>query len=339
MKIKFYNLNIKHKYHFFDSKNLDKSAAEYWLNDKKQAPIFYGDDSCEAILNGSSRLEKKYHRTVNSFLTVTSNKNFRPIFITLDSGWLWIYEPLGEPKNGNLFSFRRTGKSTDEADLPKYYDIKMLLDKCPISISEIPYILATIKSSQAFAQGTFYPIGENIDGKLASRYDGNIAAIKVLLRNVDFVADEYAKLLIDPLHCLSSVEFETLVAKIFEAYDCFVPAYRGGVLKDIDLFVDTPDATKIAGITVQGNDRLSIQIKLNTPKNKIEINRLCKFLDSSEKHYLITLEEEYHSDLEYYKRKGQYLTADWVRDQISRNQSVQKWFDKSLEWLPSLARI
>ena len=33
------------------------------------------------------------------------------------------------------------------------------------------------------------------------------------------------------LDCLSSVELETLVAKIFEAAGCFVPAHRGAVFE------------------------------------------------------------------------------------------------------------
>jgi hypothetical protein len=59
MEIKFFNLNIKHKYHSFDPK---MSAAEYWLNDKNAAPIFYGADTCEDILSGRSAIKKKYEK-------------------------------------------------------------------------------------------------------------------------------------------------------------------------------------------------------------------------------------------------------------------------------------
>jgi hypothetical protein len=93
MKIKFFNLNIKHKYHSFDPK---MSAAEYWLNDKNAAPIFYGEDTFEDILSGRSPIKKKYEKIVNKFLGITSHADTKPIFVTIDSGFLWIYEPIGK---------------------------------------------------------------------------------------------------------------------------------------------------------------------------------------------------------------------------------------------------
>jgi len=340
MEIKFFNLNIKHKYHSFDP---ELSAAEYWLNDRNAAPVFYGEDTCEAILSGRSSIKKKYEKIVNKFLGVTSLPNTKPIFVTIDSGFLWIYEPIGRPIDGEKFGFNKSksvkdGKYTYEAhDLPKFYKIKHLIDKLPIS--KVPYILAAMKSSQAFAQGTFYPIGENIDGDKTHKYNGNLAALKVLLKDVDFVRQEFNELLIDPLHCLSSIELETLLAKIFEANECFVPAHRGGVLKDIDLFVDTSKDTKIPGIASEGNVRLSIQIKLNISNNKNEIQQLSQFLNSSKNHYLITSEDQYEIGLEAFKNSGQYLTAKWIRCQIAKNKSVQKWFDNSVKWLPKENQI
>jgi len=340
MKIKFFNLNIKHKYHCFDPK---LSAAEYWLNDKNAAPIFYGEDSCEAILSGRSKIQKKYTKIVNKFLTITTLEDIKPIFVTIDSGFLWIYEPIGRPIDGERIGFNKSKTvnavhgSYEEYDLPKFYEIKHLIEKQPIS--RVPYILAAMKSSQAFAQGTFYPIGENIDGDRTHRYDGNLAALLVLLKDVDFVRQEFNKMSIDPLHCLSSVELETLLAKIFEANECFVPAHRGGVLKDVDLFVNTSKDTQISGIASGSSDRLSIQIKLKISKNKNEIQELGQFLGNSKNHYLITSEDEYEIGLESYKINGQYLTAEWIRNQVAKNKSVQKWFDNSVEWLPKESRI
>ena len=60
------------------------------------------------------------------------------------------------------------------------------------------------------------------------KYEGNIAAIKYLIGELnDFK--------IDPLKTLSSVQLETLVVKIFEKNGAFIPAWRGGTLKDIDI--------------------------------------------------------------------------------------------------------
>jgi len=340
MKIKFFNLNIKHKYHSFDPK---MSAAEYWLNDKNAAPIFYGKDTCEDILSGRSAIKKKYEKIVNKFLGITSHADTKPIFVTIDSGFLWIYEPIGSPLNGEKFGFNESRAvkdahgSYEKYDLPKFYKIKHLIKQRPIS--EVPYILAAMKSSQAFAQGTFYPIGENIDGDPTNKYDGNLAALKVLLKDVDFIRQKFNELSIDPLYCLSSIELETLLAKIFEANECFVPAHRGGVLKDVDLFVDTSKNTQIFGISSGSNVRLSIQIKLKISKNRNEIQELSQFLGNSKNHYLITSEDEYEIGLEPFKISGQYLTAEWIRNQVEKNKSVQKWFDNSIQWLPKEKRI
>jgi hypothetical protein len=339
MRIKFFNLNIKHKDYIFDRSSPEKSAAKYWLNDMKQAPIFFGDDSCEAILRDYGNLDKKYHKTVKHFLTVTNNEKIKPIFITIDSGWIWIYEPIGVPQNGDRFMFPRKAKDgsfKDTWDLPKLYNIRMLLGESPLPISEVPYILGAMKSSQAFARGTFCSIGRNINDDKISKYKGNLAALVCLLKDVDFVLNEFDNLSIDPLHCLSSIELETLVAKIFEANGCFVPAHRGGVLKDIDLIARASDNTKISGLDFNANETLSIQIKLNISNSKKDINELRQFLDRSKNHYLITsdLDEECHSDLETYKNNGQFLTAKWIKSQIAKNPSVEKWFEESVKWLP-----
>jgi hypothetical protein len=340
MRIKFFNLNIKHKNHIFDRSSPEKSAAEYWLNDKKQAPIFFGNDSCEMILSDSGKLKKKSRKTAKMFLTVTANEKIRPIFITIDSGWLWIYEPIGKPQNGDAFRFNniktKNSSPEEDCDLPKLYNIKMLLGESPLPISKVPYILGAMKSSQAFAQGTFYPIGWNINDDKISKYQGNLAALVCLLKDVDFVLNEFDNLSIDPLHCLSSIELETLVAKIFEANGCFVPAHRGGVLKDIDLIARASDNTKISGLDFNANETLSIQIKLNISNSKKDINELRQFLDRSKNHYLITsdLDEECHSGLTAYKNSGQFLTAKWIKSQIAKNPSVKKWFEESVKWLP-----
>ena len=65
------------------------------------------------------------------------------------------------------------------------------------------------------------------------------------------------------LECLGSVELETLVAKVFEAAGCFVPAYRGGCIQDLDLFAHNYRAVDIEldGLVVPAGERISIQVK------------------------------------------------------------------------------
>ncbi len=325
MIIKFFNLNIKHNSFIFDE---NKSTAEYWLEERRRAPIFFGNFTCEDFLLSKVKLKPQSHKVVQKFLTIKNDLNIKPIFITLNSGFILIYELTNGPFNDENIFFSRNGKGCN--DIPKYYEVNFLKQKVPFS--KIPYILASIKSNQAFAQGTFYPIGENLDGISNSKYDGNRAAIVTILK--DILQSDYQNLSIDPLNCLSSVELETLISKIFEAKSCFVPAHRGGVLKDIDLFVYPKTNIEISGIDYSTIDSINIQIKLSTSESGNSLAELKSFLTQSKNNLLITSEQQPHPKLIEFSFSGQYLTSSWIKDQISQYESVSSWFKQSLIWLP-----
>jgi hypothetical protein len=113
--------------------------------------------------------------------------------------------------------------------------------------------LAGINSNAYIGRGTFREI----------THIGNIYAICATLRipypNLDTSKTYFQKL----LGCLSSVELETLTAKIFEANGCFVPAYRGGTIKDIDLFIHnhSNNSIDLDGLILPSNSRKTIQVK------------------------------------------------------------------------------
>lgn len=345
MKLKFFNLNIKHKHYSFDPQNPDVEAAQYWLDQKGAAPIFFNRHTCEEILANPDLLPGKYRRVVKQYLTITQRgeiEGFIPIFVTIESGYVWIYMPKGAPQNGDEFGFYESRKAAmqqgqfDFFDIPKYYEVNHLISRK--KLSDVPYILAAMKSSQAFAQGTFRCLDENINGEEVSRYEGNLAALKVLLKDVDIAKEHIKTLKVDPLHCLSSIELETLIAKIFEANNCFVPAHRGGVLKGVDLFVSPLNGRKVECLGVEEYDTLNIQVKINTPAAGKELDALARFLEESNDRYLITSELTSNPRLESYKNDGRYLTADWIKTQIKTHPVVAQWFSRSLEWLPQECR-
>lgn len=172
------------------------------------------------------------------------NKEAR--IITIGSEKIWIYKIKGQIKNGKIEfdKFRQ-----------KYYDIEIIKHS---KIEDVPYILATMKTNQAFSRNTFRKIDEK-------KYEANIAAIKSLIGELnDFK--------INPLKTLSSVQLETLVVKIFEKKGAFIPAWRGGTLEGIDIIAkfegNIPDnlfKTKIK----EKNINIQVKMQLND-KKKLE---------------------------------------------------------------------
>lgn len=188
-----------------------------------------------------------------------------------------------------------------------------LIGKEKLHVSEVPYILASMRSNQAFSRGTFREIDRN-------KYLGNIAAIQSATKQweKDFV--------IDPLLCLSSVELETLIAKIFEAYGCFVPAYRGGMLDHVDLFVSPKSNLSLMGMKLERDQKYCIQIKLSSAKSD---SSLMQWLKRSKQHLLITLtnEELFHE---------QHFGRKWLQQALNKPEAiaVKFWLQHSLDWLP-----
>jgi hypothetical protein len=319
MTRRYFNLNIKHPK--WDKKS---SAADYWLGERRVAPVFFGSDSVEDVNAGviKTSLKTKQRNELCDFLILTEKarkEHFDPIIVTIGSGHAWIYRPIGEPKSGDKFGFERNGEWT--FDLPKYYEVEFIADGIPIP--SVPYILASMKANQAFSRGTFREIRSVAADELAS-YRGNVAAIQSLIGWEPGFS-------VDPLECLSSVEFETLIAKLVESDGFFVPAHRGGVLRDIDLFAYLESEAENRLLNVGEQRVVSIQLKMAVRSKETRI-QLRKWLQSSNKNFLITLESRPSVELKEFSDQGRYLTRDWVKSAVARAPSVDRWLSRSLQW-------
>ena len=309
--MRYFNLNIKHEHYT----NKNQTAAEYWLDKEKFAPVFFGKTSVDNLLSGQKRSEAREFAEIGS---LEEKKQESLIFVTIDSGKIWLFRPVGKICELEAIKFRR--KNVGEVtDVPKAIPIS-LIKGFPRELGEVPLVLASMKTNQAFSRGTFREIDK-------TQYPGNIAAINFLLKN---------DISVEPLDCLSSVEFETLVAKIFEANHCFVPAYKGGFIKDVDLFIYGRSKADFLELSVVNtdirsgfNNRAAIQLKLRTARG----DGLSNWLKQSSSHNLITLDNEPLEDLrDFHGRK--YFTKEWVRASIRRLPKVEKWLQQSLWWLP-----
>ena len=182
-----------------------------------------------------------------------------------------------------------------------------------------------MKTNQAFSRNTFRKIDEK-------KYEANIAAIK-------FLIGELNDFKIDPLKTLSSVQLETLIVKIFEKNGAFIPAWRGGTLKDIDIIAkfegNIPDNLLIKKIQEKDKDiNIQVKIKLNDENN---VNDLKKFLKKPN-NFLITGDDEPIDKLKDYAEDKQYLTSKWIKKQIYSYDEIKKWYEKCIEWLPTQNR-
>ena len=139
-------------------------------------------------------------------------------------------------------------------------------------------------------------------------YYGNIKALEYILH------DKKEKVSVDSfaeyMECLSPIEFETLIAKLKEEEGYFVPAYKGGMLKDYDL------------ICKKDGRQENIQIKLNLSKdtyNKYKKKGLIIYcVSKSEKIVDPTV-----------------TIYDWqdIEKLINKSPNTKKWLSQTLDWV------
>jgi hypothetical protein len=175
-------------------------------------------------------------------------------------------------------------------------------------VKDVPVILAGINANRYYSSGTFREISDN----------GNKTALQCIL-DKSKVQLPHPCTAIHALECLSSVELETLAAKLFEELGCFVPAYRGGMIKDVDIFVHNNSNVDLSlcGITLLPKSRYTLQVKL---KLRANIKTTPNGVD-----YLITGSEVSDPSI---------LGASWLSAAIKFSPVTRDWLFTSLSWLP-----
>jgi hypothetical protein len=318
---KYYNLNIKLSSEIKTDKP-DLFDATYNLEERSRAPIFFGPYKPEEYISALEKneklegLNKKQLQEACNFIQLYK-KDPEARLITIDEK-IWIYKIIGQIKYESTdVIVQKKSDQISEKIVPKYYDIE-IIETC--KIEEAPYILATMKTNQAFSRNTFRIINEK-------KYEGNIAAIKSLIAELnDFK--------IDPLKTLSSVQLETLIVKIFEKNGAFIPAWRGGTLKDIDIIAkfegNIPDNLLIKKIQ-EKNINIQVKIKLNDENN---VKDLEEFLIRQSNNFLITGDDESISGLKKYAEDKKYLTSKWIKKQIYNYEEIKNWYEECIKWLP-----
>ena len=260
----------------------DENFVDDWIKTRNIAPIFYGNSTIDQILNQV----KQFPQDAYLFIDTFSQINKYAIVISIGNSNLYIYRQKDKLKEYAEY------KNIVDDDLVKGIKIELLKE---IEIKKCPLVLITIKSNRFMASGAFRKIHE----KKGKSYFGNIKAIEYLLNNEKPKIDSFE----DYLFCLSSIEFETLIAKMYEEKGFYVPAYKGGSIKNFDLFCK------------KETDILSIQIKLNLKR----------------KHYNKYTDLFYCINSEI--KENNVKTWKEINNEIKECKETKKWLNKTLEWV------
>lgn len=299
--MKYYLLQIKEGPHggpFYDTVNKWISAG--------YAAVFTKDPLGKIGTNPVSADVEKFIELFNS----TQNDDSIILSIGEDetsTDSLYIYQKDGPLEEITSLSVDKENyKTCNYVDNAIGFKIKLLKK---IKVVECPLVLATIKSNTRLTKGTFKSIEDpNNSESHMNSYFGNIKALKYILngKKEKVAVDSFAEY----MECLSPIEFETLIAKLKEEEGYFVPAYKGGMLKDYDL------------ICKKNGRQENIQIKLNLSKdtyNKYKKKGLIIYcVSKSEKIVDPTV-----------------TIYDWqdIEKLINKSPNTKKWLSQTLDWV------
>ncbi len=274
------------------------SLAVSWLAGnnplgRPAAVIFFGPCTIDDIRNG--RTDSQAKNFYESSLVEDQNKT---VMVVIGQGQAWFLRSAGE-----LIEHE---DPSDSENLWKIMPVEIISHK---SLDQIPPVLAGINANTFLSQGTYREI----------KSWGNIKAIHCAL-GIDLPSEHTKDENCDMRHlleCLGSVELETLVAKLFEAAGCFVPAYRGGCIQDVDLFAHNYRAVDIEldGLVVPAGERISIQVK--------GTSRLSACPDAVG--CLIALGAP---------QSPRCFGENWLFRRVASFPEVAEWLKLSLSWLP-----
>lgn len=257
------------------------------------AVIFFRHSTIEEIRNGKSDPQAK-----DFYESSLPGAHHRTLMVVVAHGTAWFLRPAGE--------LIEHYSSTDTENLWKIMPVDIISSQ---RLTEVPPVLAGINANAFLSRGTYRKIT-------------NWGNIKAIYCSLDWpLPDEHqeaeAHSPLRLLECLSSIELETLIAKVFEAAGCFVPAYRGGQIRDVDLFIYNDGKTEIRldTLSVPPKSGKSIQVKGHT-----KLKECPKSVD-----YLIGFDVP---------KSPKTFDEKWLLNQAKTFPSVAKWLKRSLNWLP-----
>ncbi len=283
------------KYYLLNINRNGKSEVDYWLSERGIAPIFFNESTIDQIVRGEGHhLKAEAYKIAKLFVdTFRGEINSEAMIVSLGEDSIYFFRQKGQLQEFGL----------DVDQLIKGFEIEVIKE---VPIKDAPLVLGSIKSNLYLASGTFRELSDD-------KYDGNTNAIKYLMGYKPIVVTRFEKY----LQCLSSLEFETLIAKHLEEYGLFVPAYKGGFIKNFDLFCrnTTSNPISVYGKQIRPNDRIAVQIKLRLKKND---------LDSTNDLFFCIWGEEQDSRI---------IDSQQLERNLKNQPKTWKWLEETLHWV------
>lgn len=274
-------------------------AANEWLAGKnplkKPAVVIYFDCFEEKDYKSNKACKEAmefYQRGSEPKASITR-------MVVIHEGEVLILKP-----NGQVVFLPSEINEEGNPHTPKAMPVEILICK---SMAKAPLVLAGITANRFLSSGTFRRITDHGNLKALDCFSGNLSDGGHWPKST-FTAD-------DLLGCLGSTEMETLVAKCLEELGCFVPAYRGGNLKDIDLLAynETGGPISFAGISLK--KEVAVQVKRK--KGKMKCPPTCDLLVGME----VVGERT--------------VDGPALMSQVLKLPKTKNWLKRSLAWLPA----
>lgn len=193
--------------------------------------------------------------------------------------------------------------------LPKYMPVK---DVKPFEIKTVPHVLATLSCNQSFSRHTCVEIKEK--DQLGAYW-----AIKCLLRNQprisipnlsDFTPKKFLSL-------LGQYELETLLFLVLHNKGLFVPSWRGGTLKDVDIIAQnkTDKPIKVGDIEFETLESKTFQVKRGKVRKPINAD------------YTVALSSQTENN------KEKIRDAKWLLERVEEQYETKQWLRDLLDWV------
>ncbi len=259
------------------------------------APIFFDNLTAKDYSNGKGGNEpREFVRRGEASLRE------KTLMVVLHAGEALVLQPAG-----SVEFLPSAENSEGEWLTTKAMPVEIITRR---AMKEVPPVLAGLSANQFYTRGTFRPLNDW----------GNFKAVDWVVGRVGKsdhwkLEDNGPDQLIE---CLGSTELETLVAKLLEDCRFFVPAYRGGVMKDIDLFGhnDTKQPIGIGSLTVPPGRSISVQVK-----------RWAKGMECPDGVDLL---------VGIGVTGPNTIDAEMLISLVNQSVAVRGWLHRSLHWLP-----
>jgi hypothetical protein len=276
------------------------ASAKTWLSNKSPwgmpcALVFFDNLTEAHYANGAG------HPSVLKFrLCAEPSSRSNTVFVVIGREWVWLIAPAGP--------VRIEGEIEVGPDrlTPKVMPVTILKKTAR---RDVPAVLASIGCNQRSTRNTFTEID----------HCGDLKAIDTVLgwpRTGEHWTGEQGPAQV--LECLSSTGLETLVARIMEAQGCFVPAFVGGTMADVDIFAenDGSQVARLGNFQLPPGTRAGVQVKMwNAPKTKPDGVDCVVGLDAVESDFAVG--------------------AQGLLNEAMKHSAVEKWLRRALAWLPS----